>query len=118
MLGSGTLESIAARVLRDNINPEPVSGRQERLENLTIEVDRQSLVDRLIRASVFEQLLQTRYLGPYGHAVRTVLRPGGRFILWSFLDEAELEPLLAGFHSVERTGPWHTAWVAQTPVVE
>jgi len=33
MLGSG-LEDIAARVERENINPEPVSGRQEMLENI------------------------------------------------------------------------------------
>ncbi|PRY25329.1 D-xylose isomerase [Aliiruegeria haliotis] len=33
MLESGTLESIAKRVLADDINPEPRSGRQERLEN-------------------------------------------------------------------------------------
>ena len=32
MLGSD-LESIAARVLAENVNPEPRSGRQERLEN-------------------------------------------------------------------------------------
>ena len=34
MLKEGTLESIAARVLKDNLNPQPKSGRQERLENL------------------------------------------------------------------------------------
>lgn len=33
MLTSGTLESIAARVDAENIDPEPRSGRQERLEN-------------------------------------------------------------------------------------
>ncbi len=33
MLANGTLESISARVLEDGINPEPRSGRQERLEN-------------------------------------------------------------------------------------
>jgi xylose isomerase len=33
MLESGTLDSIAERVLAENINPEPRSGRQERLEN-------------------------------------------------------------------------------------
>ncbi|MEL7184545.1 MAG: xylose isomerase, partial [Pseudomonadota bacterium] len=32
LLSNGDLESIASRVLRDNINPRPVSGRQERLE--------------------------------------------------------------------------------------
>ena len=31
---SASLEEISARVLRDAINPQPVSGRQERLENL------------------------------------------------------------------------------------
>ncbi|GAA3874144.1 xylose isomerase [Celeribacter arenosi] len=34
MLESGDLTSIQERVLADNINPEPRSGRQERLENL------------------------------------------------------------------------------------
>ena len=34
MLASGTLESIAKRVVKDGINPQPKSGRQERLENL------------------------------------------------------------------------------------
>ena len=34
MLQSGTLEDISARVLRDGVNPQPRSGRQERLENL------------------------------------------------------------------------------------
>ncbi|MBW6417264.1 xylose isomerase [Celeribacter sp. PS-C1] len=34
MLKSGDLDSIQARVLAHNINPEPRSGRQERLENL------------------------------------------------------------------------------------
>jgi xylose isomerase len=34
MLAKGTLESIAARVVKDGINPQPKSGRQERLENL------------------------------------------------------------------------------------
>ncbi|SFR16540.1 xylose isomerase [Poseidonocella sedimentorum] len=33
MLTSGTLESIAERVTREAINPAPVSGQQERLEN-------------------------------------------------------------------------------------
>ncbi len=33
MLANGTLESISARVLSDNINPDPHSGRQEILEN-------------------------------------------------------------------------------------
>ncbi|SDI23454.1 xylose isomerase [Aliiruegeria lutimaris] len=33
MLANGTLESISARVMAENINPEPRSGRQERLEN-------------------------------------------------------------------------------------
>ncbi len=34
MLASGTLESISARVLASGLDPEPRSGRQERLENL------------------------------------------------------------------------------------
>ncbi|MFT6168526.1 MAG: xylose isomerase [Celeribacter sp.] len=34
MLNDGTLEGIERRVLTQNINPEPRSGRQERLENL------------------------------------------------------------------------------------
>jgi xylose isomerase len=34
MLANGTLESITAEVLARGINPQPVSGRQERLENL------------------------------------------------------------------------------------
>jgi len=34
MLANGTLDSIAARVVKDGINPQPKSGRQERLENL------------------------------------------------------------------------------------
>lgn len=34
MLADGSLESIHARVLAEGINPEPRSGRQERLENL------------------------------------------------------------------------------------
>lgn len=34
MLASGTLESIAARVEKENINPQPVSGKQELLENV------------------------------------------------------------------------------------
>ncbi|MFZ5708882.1 MAG: xylose isomerase [Pseudomonadota bacterium] len=34
MLASGTLDGIAADVLARNVNPEPRSGRQERLENL------------------------------------------------------------------------------------
>ena len=33
MLANGTLESISERVLADNINPEPRSGQQEKLEN-------------------------------------------------------------------------------------
>ena len=33
MLANGTLESIEARVLGEDINPAPRSGRQERLEN-------------------------------------------------------------------------------------
>ncbi|SNY91240.1 D-xylose isomerase [Cohaesibacter sp. ES.047] len=33
MLAKGTLESISERVLKDNINPEPRSGQQEKLEN-------------------------------------------------------------------------------------
>ncbi len=33
MLSQGSLESISERVLRDSINPEPRSGRQEKLEN-------------------------------------------------------------------------------------
>ena len=33
MLENGTLESISDRVLKDNINPEPRSGKQEKLEN-------------------------------------------------------------------------------------
>ncbi len=33
MLASGTLESIAERVMAEDINPAPLSGRQERLEN-------------------------------------------------------------------------------------
>lgn len=33
MLSDGSLESISERVLRDNINPEPRSGKQEKLEN-------------------------------------------------------------------------------------
>ena len=32
-LASGTLESITERVLSEGLNPEPRSGRQERLEN-------------------------------------------------------------------------------------
>ncbi|MDA9005515.1 xylose isomerase, partial [Amylibacter sp.] len=31
---NGDLESISSKVLNDDINPEPKSGRQERLENL------------------------------------------------------------------------------------
>ncbi len=34
MLANGTLESIFERVLKDDINPEPRSGKQEKLENL------------------------------------------------------------------------------------
>ncbi|MGL4309438.1 MAG: xylose isomerase, partial [Paracoccaceae bacterium] len=34
MLANGTLESIAAQVEKNGINPQPRSGRQERLENL------------------------------------------------------------------------------------
>jgi xylose isomerase len=34
MLSGGTLESITAEVLAKGINPQPLSGRQERLENL------------------------------------------------------------------------------------
>jgi xylose isomerase len=34
MLAKGTIESISARVLAEDINPRPRSGRQERLENL------------------------------------------------------------------------------------
>ena len=34
MLESGTLDGIAARVLAEGLNPQPKSGRQERLENL------------------------------------------------------------------------------------
>lgn len=34
MLASGTLDGIAARVLKEGINPQPKSGRQERLENI------------------------------------------------------------------------------------
>ncbi|MGV1803629.1 xylose isomerase [Agrobacterium vitis] len=34
MLASGTLESIAARVEKEDINPQPVSGKQELLENV------------------------------------------------------------------------------------
>ncbi len=34
MLTSESLADIAARVERDNINPQPKSGRQEYLENL------------------------------------------------------------------------------------
>ncbi len=34
MLTEGTLDGIAARVLKEGLNPEPRSGRQERLENL------------------------------------------------------------------------------------
>jgi xylose isomerase len=34
MLSGGTLESITAEVLAKGVNPQPVSGRQERLENL------------------------------------------------------------------------------------
>nr|WP_321458623.1 xylose isomerase [uncultured Cohaesibacter sp.] len=34
MLANGTLESISERVLKDDINPEPRSGKQEKLENL------------------------------------------------------------------------------------
>ncbi len=34
MLAAGTLDGIAARVLKEGINPAPRSGRQERLENL------------------------------------------------------------------------------------
>jgi xylose isomerase len=34
MLKEGTLDGIAAQVLKDNVNPQPKSGRQERLENL------------------------------------------------------------------------------------
>ncbi|MBI1216999.1 MAG: xylose isomerase [Rhodobacteraceae bacterium] len=34
MLTGGTLDGIAARVLDEGLNPRPVSGRQERLENL------------------------------------------------------------------------------------
>ena len=34
MLSAGTLESITAEVLAKGINPQPLSGRQERLENL------------------------------------------------------------------------------------
>jgi xylose isomerase len=30
----GTLEDLEARVLKDDVRPEPRSGRQERLENL------------------------------------------------------------------------------------
>ncbi|MHA1128572.1 MAG: xylose isomerase, partial [Alphaproteobacteria bacterium] len=33
MLASGTLDDITDRVLKDDINPEPQSGRQEILEN-------------------------------------------------------------------------------------
>ncbi len=33
MLANGTLESISERVLKDDINPEPRSGQQEKLEN-------------------------------------------------------------------------------------
>ena len=33
MLAKGTLESISERVLKDDINPEPRSGQQEKLEN-------------------------------------------------------------------------------------
>ncbi len=32
--GERTLEEIAERVMRENLNPQPVSGRQERLENI------------------------------------------------------------------------------------
>jgi len=31
---SSSLETISARVLGENLNPQPISGRQERLENL------------------------------------------------------------------------------------
>ncbi|MFM2356475.1 MAG: hypothetical protein RLZZ528_2211, partial [Pseudomonadota bacterium] len=34
MLDGSSLDAIAARVLKDNVNPQPKSGRQERLENL------------------------------------------------------------------------------------
>ena len=34
MLKSGTLESISARVLSSGLDPQPQSGRQERLKNL------------------------------------------------------------------------------------
>jgi xylose isomerase len=34
MLDTGTLEAISARVLSQGIDPQPRSGRQERLENL------------------------------------------------------------------------------------
>nr|WP_321482120.1 xylose isomerase [uncultured Cohaesibacter sp.] len=34
MLANGTLESISERVLKNDINPEPRSGKQEKLENL------------------------------------------------------------------------------------
>ena len=34
MLSGGTLDSISDRVLKDNLDPQPRSGRQERLENL------------------------------------------------------------------------------------
>jgi len=34
LAGKESLEKIAARVEKNNINPKPNSGRQERLENL------------------------------------------------------------------------------------
>lgn len=45
--------------------PDPARRQwlQERMEAPAAEPDRRAILDRLIRASIFEQLLQTRYLG-------------------------------------------------------
>jgi 2-oxoglutarate dehydrogenase E1 component len=44
-------------------NPEPRRWIQEKLESPPPEPDRQRIVQRLVRAEVFEQVLQSRYLG-------------------------------------------------------
>ena len=73
-----TLESIAARVLAENINPEPRSGRQERLENYVGRIS--ATIDRTKKALITQPALgrgDVEFLLPENQAALVLLRTHG-----------------------------------------
>ncbi len=58
--------------------------------------------------------LPRRHLTRYGEQVRAILRPGGQWIVFSFLGEAELRPMFAKMRiasaDTDATGTWVVAY--------